>query len=279
MEKETYDLMKRHGFTEDNSIFASVHSHPDDVLEILALILLVVEFLAPGKFEFIIVGHYKTKGSYSRRCNEDKTSTSHVHLVIKGKRSELKPFIDKWNKSTPKFGGELFHAEHTEKELFRSIHYMFRDMREDSTNGFRLAPIAAQIMVKTDKKNDVIIDVLIGHFKSYIRWMKLVRKRLSKLHNGVLSLSSSVIRFWVVSICNCCCRPNPPPISNYSNYISYKRMEEKRQTIEIQHQLNKKTFKFLVSNPSSLTYKEIKAICSDMNVHVILVEDIYYEEY
>jgi len=43
MEKETYDLMKRHGFTEDNSIFASVHSHPDDVLEILALILLVVQ--------------------------------------------------------------------------------------------------------------------------------------------------------------------------------------------------------------------------------------------
>jgi len=55
-------------------------------------------------------------------------------------------------------------------------------------------------------------------------------------------------------------------------------MEKKnKQVIEIKHQLNKKLFKFSVTNKASLSDKEIKTICDKMGVHAILIKGRYYE--
>jgi hypothetical protein len=47
--------------------------------------------------------------------------------------------------------------------------------------------------------------------------------------------------------------------------------------IAIEHQSEKTLHTFNVADPNNLTYSEVKAICTEMNVKAILVNGRYYE--
>ncbi len=48
--------------------------------------------------------------------------------------------------------------------------------------------------------------------------------------------------------------------------------------ITIQHQIEKTLHSFIVGNPHSLTSKEVKTICEEMNVSAVLVNGKYYKK-
>lgn len=172
-----YDLTRNHvmllanerGFTRENSMLASVHYLPSTPITVENLIPIIVDFLAPGKFEFIVIGEYKTKDNNVNGRNEDLTSTTHLHFLIKGRYSELKPYIKEWNTNTSYRSNPLFHATPIDGSVEQSLDYLFKELKK--SNGIIQPPHGTYFKQKESSENlkssAVFLDFLGAFWRRY----------------------------------------------------------------------------------------------------------------
>lgn len=125
----------------------AIQSMPGEAPNIEELAHQVIDFLAPGRFEFIWFGAY-TDRDQKIAYKADKRSTTHLHLIVKGRVSEIRAYTEKWNSYRNSNGNKLFYAQPCVDGLSGNLYYMLKGLLLD--HGYNREPYGA--VLKAEKK-------------------------------------------------------------------------------------------------------------------------------
>tara|TARA_B100000508_G_scaffold138385_1_gene134323 strand:+ start:6585 stop:7364 length:780 start_codon:yes stop_codon:yes gene_type:complete len=163
------------GFEAGNMLRITVHSYKE-AQTAEELFHDFNEHIAPGKFECIMKGEYLESGDIDLRIGKDVRAPVHFHGVLKGRYSELKPYIESWNKKAKIPGNKLIYATPADQSVYDSFVYIFKEHKEKP--GFIAAPYAKILKSKKRKDHFDFIGFLISLFKDFIVSLKVILKRV-----------------------------------------------------------------------------------------------------
>lgn len=182
-----FELANKRGFRSENTLCCTFQAKPGTALTGAQLMHKLHKLFSKGKFE--IIGMYQTLSNSNCivSINDDFRSTTHVHFLLKGRYSEIKMYIDEWNKHAAIKGNKLAHAFPIPNEdtLYDFIKYFVDELRKKP--GFRYEPALA--FLKKRKRHQStdwfwnaskILSSILAKYRRHMfeKLLKLSRKRI-----------------------------------------------------------------------------------------------------
>lgn len=200
------------GFREENTLYMTVHSHPDEALTVTQLAEKLNDFFEE-KFEFLYMGEYlRNSNNFKASLNNDYRSSSHLHCLIKGRVDEFREYSKEWNKASKLRCNQLFHIEPIVDTIEEAIRYPLKELRKN--NGERLEPCGAFV------KSPLLKPTFNWHSIFVRAMLHMLSTVLLKALPPLQILSSINVRIIVITVVvsSLMCMllwPNAPPVRTF----------------------------------------------------------------